>query len=342
MSELDSQDIVSIIIPVYNVEKYLIRCLDSVINQSYKNIEIILIDDGSTDASGSICDDFVRRDTRIKAIHKENTGSADSRNKGMKIAKGNYIGFVDSDDWISTDMYEVMINTIKKYKADVVVCNYNEIAGVDKHNITADSTSSIIEFRDKELIEEIILEKRNTGISYAPWRAMFKREIIKGIGFETGRYYEDLLFITKAFMKIKQGVYINKRLYNYVIHNESVTHSEKTMKHIVDIIEQTIIQIGILESELPNKTVDFCKRKFYFLVISLYKEMKKKNHMKEEIKYLKEILKSLKKNKWNLIEKNMKISTKLLIKFSLISPDIYIKLCNMKQVCKLSLKEKGL
>ena len=118
------KELISIIVPVYNVEQYLDDCLISIINQTYKNIEIILIDDGSTDKSGKICDEYAKKDSRIIVIHKENGGVSSARNAGLRIAKGAYIGFVDPDDWIAEDMYEVLYSNAKKYDADVSVCKY--------------------------------------------------------------------------------------------------------------------------------------------------------------------------------------------------------------------------
>lgn len=121
------EDLISIIVPVYKVENYLSKCLDSMICQTYKNIEIILVDDGSPDNSGKICDDYAKKDSRIKVIHKENGGLSDARNAGLKIATGKYIGFVDSDDYISVEMYEKLYNQAKKEDADIACCNYYRV-----------------------------------------------------------------------------------------------------------------------------------------------------------------------------------------------------------------------
>ena len=116
-------DLISIIIPVYNVEQYLSRCIDSVINQTYKNLEIILIDDGSTDDSGEICDEYALKDNRIKVMHKQNGGVSSARNEGLDISKGNYIGFIDSDDFIEKDMYEFLYDLLTKNNCDISCCN---------------------------------------------------------------------------------------------------------------------------------------------------------------------------------------------------------------------------
>ena len=116
---------ISVIVPIYNVEQYLRKCIDSIINQTYKNLEIILVDDGSWDNSPRICDEYAKRDNRIKVIHKKNGGLADARNTGLKMITGNYISFIDSDDYIEKTMYEKMIKVILKYNADIIECNLN-------------------------------------------------------------------------------------------------------------------------------------------------------------------------------------------------------------------------
>ena len=122
---MKKNNLISIIVPIYNVEKYLKKCIDSIINQTYKNLEIILVDDGSPDNCGKICDEYAKKDNRIKVIHKENGGVSSARNVGVENATGEYIGFVDSDDYIEKDMYEVLINNLKKENADIsIISNY--------------------------------------------------------------------------------------------------------------------------------------------------------------------------------------------------------------------------
>ena len=125
--------LISIVIPVYNVENLLDKCLYTVTNQTYNALEIILIDDGSTDNSGKICDEWAKKDSRIRVLHKNNEGVPKARNDAFKIAKGDFIGFVDPDDWIEEDMYEVLLLTLKKYSADIAICGFEEeLNGVKK------------------------------------------------------------------------------------------------------------------------------------------------------------------------------------------------------------------
>ena len=119
-----SKPLISVIVPVYNVEQYLPKCIDSILAQTYENLEIILVEDGTKDSSGVICDEYAAKDARIRVIHKENGGLSSARNAGMEIARGEYFGFVDSDDWIEPEMYENLMALAQKYDADVFVKGY--------------------------------------------------------------------------------------------------------------------------------------------------------------------------------------------------------------------------
>lgn len=116
----------SIIVPVYNTARYLTQCIDSITKQTFKNWELILVDDGSEDGSSELCDEWCQKDARIKVIHKQNTGQADSRNQALKICQGAYIGFVDSDDWIDENMYEILLQEIKSTNSDIAICTHYE------------------------------------------------------------------------------------------------------------------------------------------------------------------------------------------------------------------------
>ncbi|EKY29021.1 glycosyltransferase family 2 protein [Clostridium celatum] len=147
----DSLPIISVIVPVYNVEKYLKRCVDSILNQEMKEIEVILVNDGSTDSSASICDEYVRRDSRIKVIHKKNSRVAAARNDGIRLASGKYISFIDSDDWIESNMYKSMYEKAEEFNVDFIMCDFSK-KGVDKsYNVSQPISSG---FYDKDRIKK--------------------------------------------------------------------------------------------------------------------------------------------------------------------------------------------
>ena len=185
MEKFLDKDKISVIVPVYNVEKYLSKCIDSILSQTYKNLEIILVDDGSPDSSPKICDKYKERDNRIKVIHKKNGGLASARNAGMDIATGKYIGFVDSDDMIAEDMYEVLLENMIKSNAEIAVCYKTDIL----ENLQ--TGKGIVE----ELNKTQALKKMVLGIEFGSHACdkLFKREIlVSDIRFPEGKTYEEL------------------------------------------------------------------------------------------------------------------------------------------------------
>lgn len=204
-----NMDLISVIIPVYNVEKYIRECLNSVINQTYKNLEIILVDDGSQDKSGNICDEYKMKDDRIKVIHKQNGGLSDARNVGMKIAKGRYIQFIDSDDFIDKDMIEILYKIIIENDADISMCS-NYILKENKR--TSDSSGKMYIYNRIEALREILLDEKIR--SYA-WNKLMKKELFTDIEFPKGKVFEDILTIPKIFEKSSKIVYLDIPKYYY-------------------------------------------------------------------------------------------------------------------------------
>ena len=169
---------VSVIVPVYNVEKYLKQCLDSIVDQTLEDLEIVLVDDGSVDSSGTICDEYAKKDSRIEVIHKANGGLSDARNVGISKAKGRYIGFVDSDDYIKEDMYEILLNLIKKYDADVSICNLYDV--IDGNECIRNKENGIREYSRLDILKEVLLDKNIQ--SYA-WNKLYEKELFDEIKY---------------------------------------------------------------------------------------------------------------------------------------------------------------
>ena len=201
-------NLISIIIPVYNVEQYLNRCIDSIVNQTYKNLEIILIDDGSTDNSGKICDEYALKDKRIKVIHKENGGLSSARNMGLKMVRGEYVGFIDPDDYIEPDMYQYLYELCQRHNVLLSMCNYTRVRdGVEKiqHPVTKEIILSCNE----------ALERFHTELF--SWNKLFHKTLIKDISFSIGiTYGEDMIFCVQTFDKARQIVYGSEAKYNYI------------------------------------------------------------------------------------------------------------------------------
>ena len=196
------EDLISIIVPVYNVEKYIKKCIDSIINQTYKNLEIILVDDGSPDNCGKICDEYAEKDKRIKVIHKENGGLSDARNAGIKIARGCYIGFVDSDDWIDKNMYEKLYKTLKEKDADIACCKLIRYKNTIE-KISKKFDGRIVEYDQRQYIKKFFKIDSQECVYYA-WNKLYKRQVIDKEQYPIGLTSEDVVGTYKALLKCKK------------------------------------------------------------------------------------------------------------------------------------------
>lgn len=204
---------VSVIVPVYNVEKYIKKCLDSIMNQTHTNIEIILVDDGATDNSGLICDEYAKMDPRIRVIHKNNGGLASARNAGVEVATGDYIAYVDSDDWVENDFIELLLDACLNNGADMSVCRYADC--YDETPLSHQEDIFSVTWTGKEAVEARIMQENKYRISTSAWNKFYKKEIIEGMLFPYGKYYEDVVYTTEAMLRAKKVAYINKALYCY-------------------------------------------------------------------------------------------------------------------------------
>lgn len=219
---------ISIIVPVYNSEKYLNKCIESILNQTHKNFELILINDGSTDSSLSICNKYANLDSRIVVISKNNEGAGLARNEGLKIAKGDYIGFVDSDDYISPNMYEKMYHSAIENDADIVQCGYLKVD--EKDNIIAKSNYQNKIINQGELCFKEYCKRKNID-NYSPCK-IFKRNILGNIYFGNYSYSEDAYFIIQAFLNCKKLVVISSNFYYYVQTSGSACRRPYSIKYI--------------------------------------------------------------------------------------------------------------
>jgi len=226
-------DLISIVVPIYKVEKYLKKCLDSIINQSYRNLEIILIDDGSPDNCGKICDEYAIIDNRIKVVHKENGGLSDARNCGIDIAKGKYITFVDSDDYIESQYVEKLYDAIQANNTKMSQCN---ILIVDDNGEILEKTGyeNISVKTSKELLKELYGEHCIENI--VAWNKMYERELFKDLRYPTGKIHEDEFTTYKILYNIDKVAIANDYLYNYRKNENSITERKFNLKRL-DMIE---------------------------------------------------------------------------------------------------------
>lgn len=213
------KELISVIVPVYNVETYLRQCIESIVGQSYKNLEIILVDDGSKDNSGKICDDYARKDKRIKVIHKKNGGLSDSRNVGITVATGNYIAFVDSDDWIEKNMYEKMYNQCNKFKADICVCGFFR-----EYKDRAISEGNFGErvYDAEDALRELI---KGTVIKDHAGTKLYKKSLWDNVEYPVGKVYEDIRTTYKIVQKSKVVCLLPESMYHYRQRKGSIARS---------------------------------------------------------------------------------------------------------------------
>ena len=241
-------DLISIIVPVYNVEKYLNRCIDSILVQTYQNIEVLLIDDGSPDDSGKICDEYALIDSRVRVFHKENGGVSSARNLGLKEAKGDYIGFVDADDYIDSSMYEVLLNNLKTENVDISVCSYyqEDNDGVFKKHWAKD------EYRIINKDEQIKCLISNQYYTCSCWDRLFKKELLANHFFdESVNYYEDYLFLYEITKGSAKTVFDSKPLYYYCNNLQSAARKPFDKKKM-DIVYVCRDVMGDIHKEYPR------------------------------------------------------------------------------------------
>lgn len=222
---------VSIIVPVYNVEKYLERCINSILTQELSDFELILINDGSTDSSGTICDKFSCIDNRVKVIHKKNEGVSSARNTGIDIAEGEYIGFVDSDDYIDSDMYKTMYEEAVKKSSDLVICGiYNEY--IDKQT-TMFNEGTIEVYEDKKILYEYLLDRLDTSLC----NKIYKKEYIKKIRLDKKiAINEDKLFNYEYCLNSNKAVFVKKAKYHYIKQRVGSTNWRIFSPEYLDVI----------------------------------------------------------------------------------------------------------
>lgn len=216
--------LISIVTPVYNVENFLPQCLDSIIGQTFQNWELVLINDGSTDGSGLICDKYGKMDSRIRVVHKANSGQADSRNVGMEMARAEMIGFVDSDDWIDQDMYEILYNLLVENAADIAICSYYRDF-IDESVAECDECGVEI-YSQIEALDLILSDKK---IRSFPWNKLFRRTVIKD-EFPVSFFYEDYATVYKWFYNARKIVCSSVPKYHYRQRKGSTCNDSDPMK----------------------------------------------------------------------------------------------------------------
>ncbi len=230
---------ISVIVPIYKVEKYLSRCVDSILAQTYTDLEIILVDDGSPDGCGAICDAYAEKDSRIKVVHKINGGLSDARNAGLDVATGEYVGFIDSDDYIHPQMYEKLLDALRSTGSQISLCGYvyvDEETGAVLEDLSKYNPITTEVLSRKEALEKICAYRSGYSYYVTAWNKLYERKLFDTIRFPKGKLHEDELTVHYLFNAVEQVATVSDLLYYYVQRAGSIMNTKATVKSL-DIIE---------------------------------------------------------------------------------------------------------
>lgn len=318
--------LISIIVPIYKVEDYLEKCIESILAQSITNFELILIDDGSPDECGKICDSYASKDNRIKVVHKQNEGLSAARNSGLDIAEGDYIGFVDSDDWIHKKMYETLLTLLIDNNADIAQCEF--IRTFDEEEAVDNNQKNTIEtFNNNESLKNIYNKKAISTV--VSWNKLYKKDLFEYIRFPKGKIHEDEFTTHKLLYKSKKLVYTNKVLYFYRQTPNSIMNSKFNKKRldILDAMQERLEFAELIQNEMfINETF----QKYMYRLLSYYYKCKK------EIPEEKNIIRDIKKRSNSLyfkyyINSNSRIRSKIKYGMFYLFPNLYIHIDSLKR-----------
>ena len=274
---------ISVIVPIYNVEKYLRECVDSIINQTYRDLEIILVDDGSPDGCGRICDEYAQKDHRIRVVHKKNGGLSDARNAGIEIAMGEYYVFVDSDDVIHPQMIEILYQTLLSEKSDMAICKFSEIE--ESENVTFTHIEKACEidcFAKDDIMRQ--LWDRNL-ITVVAWNKIYRAQLFQHIRYPVGRVHEDEFVIHRILQQCKRIVYINEPLYYYRKRSSSImgTIKEENIRNGLEAYEDRIL---FLTEQKYFRAATDAKLQMMHMIVKYRKKIKKSSKSDEIKKYM--------------------------------------------------------
>ena len=239
--------LISVIVPIYNVEDYLDRCVKSIVNQTYNYLEIILVDDGSPDNCPQLCDDWVKKDNRIKVIHKENGGLSDARNAGMKIAAGKYIGFIDSDDFVAQDFFETLLSVMQKENSDIVECGvvkFYEDGSFEEHS----DDLAVVTFETESALSGLIAEN---PFHQHVWNKLYKTQLVNDIPYAVGKLNEDEFWTYQVFGRAQKVSKINKTMYYYFQRSSSIMGEGYNIRRL-DALEGKVARQEYIEEYYPE------------------------------------------------------------------------------------------
>ncbi len=282
---------ISIIVPVYNVESFLERCVDSLLHQTHNNTEIILVNDGSPDNSGEICDTYAKKHQNIKTIHRENGGLSAARNSGLKIATGDYISFVDSDDWIHPEMMSVMLDAIKEHKANIAECDL--ITANEYYIKPINSEEERVVFKETRLDA---LKRIITNLRFSACVRLYEHDLIKGLRFPEGTNSEDVYFSLLVFERVDSLVRIPDQFYYYYENSESITRRPYSLKKFDSLNSGLHLQKTLNASEEDPELLNIIKHHILRKLLYHYKLLNYNSHLDTDYGHRKRIKKLIQEN----------------------------------------------
>ncbi|WP_027108693.1 glycosyltransferase family 2 protein [Lacticigenium naphthae] len=304
--------LISVIVPVYNVESLLPRCLNSIVLQTYANLEILLIDDGSTDESLEICRSYEREDSRIKVLTKPNGGQGSARNMGLSICKGDLITFVDSDDWLVKEIYEHVVQLFNKLKIDIVSFNTIQTNGDEK---LPEVTDQVVEVNGVEILEDYLYRGQTEVAPFTVWRKVYSKSILENLRFDEKTINEDILFNYSALEKADKLVHTNKVGYYYFQENKSTTRSG-LKKRDFDLLEVSKELVEVTQKSENERLIYLAKVKKARTYFSLLAKIAYYGVSDENIsrkKTIKELTANIRENYLLLIKSPMSFNRKLMV-----------------------------
>ncbi len=288
MKQVFKEPLISVIIPVFNVEPYLSRCLDSIINQTYRNYEVVMVDDGSTDESGRICDKYAIENSFMKVMHKENEGLSEARNNGIEVANGDYITFIDGDDYVEESYIETLVREAISNNSDIVICSHKTISA---RKVVNPENNSISNYPKEVIIEKMLYSDPIIGVS--AWAKLYKRCVISELRYPKGKNYEDTRMTVKYYDRAKTITVVSKSLYNYCLREDSLT-SKPYNSGTMDIMEATKEMTSFVLRKYPNMERGVRRKMAWACLSSLAKAIGARDH--ESCRAIRNELRHIRKN----------------------------------------------
>lgn len=318
---------VSVIVPVYKVEKYLNKCVDSIINQTLEDIEIILVDDGSPDNCGKICDDYAQKDNRIVVIHKTNGGLSDARNAGLEVARGEYIGFVDSDDYIAPEMISLLYGVCKKNSTDIAGCDLAYVyETTDRVDYNSNKQESVLSSDDFFALMLDVNKYLRTGV----WNKIYKRSLFDTVRFPKGKLFEDVGTMYKLIFQVDKITYVSKPGYFYLKQREGAITSGKYSIKEYDRLEMNTCMVDYIKNNRASLLNTAMGYRAVNCHLSILNSMIESDCKDEEM--VNRIQRDLRENIAPMLKSNQKILKKIQLLIAMNSFELYKKVyCFLKR-----------